>query len=322
MLKGKLTGEFDYFYRHTYDILSTRIRVIPGTYGANLSQENYAQTDVKGFEIGLNYNDRIGDFKYSIGFNMGYAKDKIIVLDEPTGLAPWRSAIGQPQDRHMGYEAVGIIRDQAMLDALPENFTQFGRKPMLGTILYKDIRGTDWSSTEPDGKITDTDQIYLSNNKIPRINYGIPLSGEWKGISLDVLLQGVGAYDLMIRTMNGGGVFQTGDRPYFELWTDHWTPTNPDAPYPRAGQWSEEFGPAPSTFWMKNGAYMRLRNLNLGYSLPKKWLSPLQIQSCKLYVNGANLFVISPIKVMDPEQETLDSYPIMKTFSAGLNITF
>ena len=322
LFNGKLTGEFDIFKRQIYDILSTRIRVIPGTYGAGLSAENYAKTNIHGFELGLHYNNRIGDFKYSVGANMGYAKDKVIALDEAAGLAPWRSVIGQPQSRIFGYEAVGIIRTQAQLDALPDNFTQFGRKPMLGTILYKDVRGTSWDSTEPDGKITDTDQVYLSTNAIPRINYGITLMGEWKGISLDVLFQGVGAYDRMISTMNGGGVFQTGDRPYFELWTDHWTPTNPDAPYPRAGQWSEEFGPAPSTFWMKNGAYMRLRNLNLGYTLPVKWISPLKIQSCKLYVNGANLFVLSPIKVMDPEQATLDSYPIMKTFSAGLNITF
>jgi TonB-linked SusC/RagA family outer membrane protein len=322
LLNGRLNGEVDYFYRHTYDILRSRIRVIPGTYGAGLSSENYAEIDVKGFEAALTYNNKIGDFKYSIGANMGYARDKIVYQDEAAGLVSWRSTIGQPQNRVFGFVSEGIIRDQSAIDALPSGFTQFGRTPMLGTILYKDIRGTDWNSNTPDGKITEYDQVYLSNNAIPRINYGITLGAQWKGISVDALLQGVGAYDRMISTMNGGGVFQTGDRPYFELWTEHWTPSNPNAPYPRAGQWSEEFGPATSTFWMKNGAYMRLRNLNVGYSLPAKWLSPLKIQTCKFFVNGANLFVLSPIKVMDPEQQTLDSYPIMKTFSAGLNITF
>lgn len=322
LLNGKITAEFDYFYRHTYDILRTRIRQIPDTYGASLSSENYAKVDVKGFEAAITYNNKIGDFKYSVGANMGYAMDKVIFQDEAAGLAPWRTTIGQPQNRLFGYESLGIIRTQAQLDALPSGFTQFGRAPMLGTILYKDTRGTDWNSNTPDGKITEQDQVFLSNNAIPRINYGVFLSGEWKGISVDALLQGVAAYDRIISTMNGGGVFQTGDRPYFELWTDHWTPTNPDAPYPRAGQWSEEFGPAPSSFWKQNGAYMRLRNLNIAYSLPKEWLKPLKIQSCKFFVNGANLFVLSPIKVMDPEQLTLDSYPVMKSFSAGLNVTF
>ena len=322
VLNGKITAEFDYFYRHTYDILRTRIRQIPGTYGANLSSENYAKIDVKGFEAAITYNNKIGDFKYSVGANMGYAIDKVIFQDEAAGLAPWRTTIGQPQNRMFGYESQGIIRTQSALDALPSGFTQFGRAPMLGTILYKDIRGTDWNSSTPDGKITEHDQVYLSNNAFPRINYGVFLSGQWKGISVDALFQGVGAYDRMIGTMNGGGVFQTGDRPYFALWTQHWTPTNPDAPYPRAGQWSEEFGPAPSTFWKQNGAYMRLRNLNVSYSLPKEWIKSLKMQSCKFFVNGANLFVLSPIKVMDPEQQTLDSYPVMKSFSAGLNVTF
>ncbi|RAK03202.1 TonB-linked SusC/RagA family outer membrane protein [Larkinella arboricola] len=322
LLNGKLTGEVDYFYRHTYDILGQRIRVIPGTYGANLSSENYAQMDVKGFEAALTYNNRVGNVRYSVGANMGYARDKVVLLDEAAGLDPWRSAIGHPRNRVMGYVSDGIIRDQATLEALPASFTQFGRKPMLGTILYKDIRGTDWSSDTPDGKITEYDQVYLSDNGIPRLNYGITLFGEWKGLSLDVLFQGVGAYDRMISTLNGGGVFQTGDRPYFALWTDHWTPDNPDAPYPRAGQWSEEFGPAPSTFWLKNGAYMRLRNITLAYNLPLKWISTLKMQSCRVYLNGGNLFVISPIKVMDPEQNTLDSYPLMKTFSAGLTVNF
>src|SRR5690606_33400629 len=99
-------------------------------------------------------------------------------------------------------------------------------------------------------------------------------------------------------------------------------PTHTNAKYPRAGQWSEEFGAAPSTFWLRNGAYMRLKNLTVAYALPSSWIAPLKMQSCKVFFNGTNLFVISSIKIMDPEQSSLDSYPVMKSFTGGINITF
>jgi hypothetical protein len=320
---SKLTGEFDVFKNHRYDILSQRIRVIPGTYGASLSHENYAEVDVSGFEFMLNYRNQVGELTYSIGANMGYAKDKVVVLDEPAGLEDWRSAIGHPQNRLWGYISKGIIRDQASLDALPSDFTQFGRDPMLGVILFDDIRGVN-RTEGADGIVDNNDQDWLSENAIPRINYGINFNLAWKGIQLDVLLQGVGAYDKIVKTQNtrSGGVFQVGARPYFELWTDRWTPDRPDAPYPRAGGWGmNEFGWAPSDFWIRNGSYMRLKNLNLAYTLPFNWLKSNDF-NIQVFFNGTNLFVISSFKEYDPEQDRLDSYPIMKSYTGGINIKF
>jgi TonB-dependent starch-binding outer membrane protein SusC len=324
LFNNKLTGEFDYFYRYSYDILKDRIRIVPSTYGASLSSENYAKMDVRGLEFSLNYDNKIGEFKYSVGANIGWAKDKVIYIDEATGLESWRSAIGHPLDRLWGYEDYGIIRTQAQLDALPAGFTQFGDKPTLGAILFKDIRGAN-RSEGADGKIDANDETWLSSNAIPRINYGINLEGEWKGFSLSLLFQGVGAYDKMVRTMNTstGGVFQVGSRPYFGLWTDHWTEENTDAKYPRAAGWgASQYGWEPSRFWMRNGAYLRLKNLNFAYTIPKKWINFLSVDKCQVYVNATNLFYISGFKETDPEQYALDSYPIMKSFTGGLNINF
>lgn len=147
---------------------------------------------------------------------------------------------------------------------------------------------------------------------------------EWKGISVNTHFQGVGAYDRMISTRNGGGVFQV-DRPYFEIWAnDYWTPENPNATYPRiSGTWMEpEYGGGPSTFWLRNGAYLRLKNLNIGYALPQQWYSGLGIKNVQLFGNATNLFVITDMKEHDPEQATLDSYPLMKTFTGGLTVQF
>lgn len=320
---NRLSGEFDYFYKNKNHILKARNRVVPGTYGASLSNENYAEQDWKGTEISLKWSDSYRDLDYSIYANMGYVKDKWNVLDEAEGLESWRSAIGHPNKRLQGYLSDGIIRTQEQLDALPEGFTQFGRKPILGTLLFKDIRGTNYSEGA-DGKIDSNDLTYLSDKGTPRINYGFGFNLSWKGITLDAHFQGVGAYDRMLNTKNGDGVFQVGEKPYFELWTgDVWTPENVNAKYPRvSGEWQEEYGAAGSTYWMRNGAYLRLKNLNIGYSLPKIWFSKIGVSNVQVFVNGTNLFCISGMDEMDPEQETLDSYPLMRTFTGGLSINF
>ncbi|MFV0604358.1 MAG: SusC/RagA family TonB-linked outer membrane protein [Niabella sp.] len=330
ILKNRLYGEIDVWGKTQSNILGSRIGSTPTTFGATLPPVNYAKRSWSGYEINLDWRDRIGEFKYSVYGNMGFAKDKWDIIDQPSSYTDgtykdnWRSAIGQPNDRLSGYISEGIIRDQATLDALPAGFTQFGRVPMLGTILFKDIRGANYSEG-PDGKIDGNDVTYLSNNATPRINYGFGLRGDWKGISVNMHFQGVGAYDRMISTINGGGVFQIGDRPYFEIWAkDYWTPENVNAQYPRVnGGWMmPEYGGGPSTFWMRNGAYLRLKNINIAYSLPANWLNKINIKQVQVYFNATNLFVISGMKEHDPEQNTLDSYPLMKTFTGGLSFQF
>ena len=323
LFNDRLVGSFDYFQNHRYDLLRQRIRVIPGTYGAPLSDENYAEIDVSGVELSINYRNSIGRFNYTIGGNLGYAKDKVVVIDEPVGLEDWRTAIGHPINRIWGYRSNGIIRDQATLNQLPEGFTQFGREPMLGAILYEDIRGVN-RTEGADGIIDQNDQDWLSSNAIPRINYGVNAGFSWKNLKVDFLLQGVGAYDKIVKTQNtsSGGVFQTGDRPYFDLWTDRWTPERTDAPYPRAGGWGmPEFGWGPSDFWIRSGSYLRLKNLNVAYDLPFEWLAANNI-NLQFFFNGTNLFVLTPFKEYDPEQDRLDSYPLMKSFTGGINVRF
>lgn len=322
-LNNRLSGEFDVYYKNKNHILRARDRIVPGTYGANLSEENYAKQDWRGGEISMKWTDTYKDFYYNVYANVGYVKDRWRALDEPVGLEPWKSAINRPNTRIEGYYSEGIIRTQEQLDALPPGFTQFGRTPTLGVILFKDIRGANYSEG-PDGKIDSNDLTYLSDNATPKVNFGFGFNLEWKGITLDAHFQGIGSYDRMLSTKNGGGVFQVGEKPYFELWTkDVWTPENINARYPAvSGQWEEEYGAAGSQFWMRDGGYVRLKNLNIGYRLPKKWYSRIGVNNIQLFVNGTNLFCISSMDEMDPEQDTLDSYPLMKTFTGGLSINF
>lgn len=156
ILQNRLSLSAGGFYKHTYDILGSRLASLPSTFGGSMPQESYATIDTKGFEIELSYKDKIGkEFTYNINANFGYAVNKLINQDEAENIRPYRSKIGYNTDRQMGYVSTGIIRTQADLDALPEGYTIFGKKPELGMLNYKDIRGAD--SDEPDGKIDSND---------------------------------------------------------------------------------------------------------------------------------------------------------------------
>ena len=333
MFNERFSGQLDAFYRRSWDILGKRIGQVPTTYGAPLTFENYGEMNVKGIDFSIRYRNKVRQFDYHVGVNLGYAIDKILVKDEPAEIQDtWRSQIGQPLSRLWGFETDGLIRDQAMLDQLlADGFTQFNRDPMLGVLLYKDVRGSDYTG-DPDGNVDIYDMNWISNNGKPRINYGLNMGGAWKGISVEMLFQGVGKYDKMITTLNShhvgyGGVFQLSDAPYFEIWAkDHWSPDNPDAKYPRAHNTQypnpDEFGFASSQFWIRKGAYVRLKNLNVAYSLPKTWVNKISVDQFQIFFNGVNLFEISDIPEMDPEQYMLDSYPIMKSYTFGVNLTF
>jgi len=333
VMNSRLSGSFDIFRKKKKNILGARTITLPVTYGQALAPENYAASTFEGIELSLQWQERIADFSYSIYGNLGYSRDRWDILDPasasyyPGQPQDFRYPVGQPNNRLFGYEAVDLIRTQKELDELiASGYTTFGRKPYLGGIRYKDVRGANFSKT-PDGKIDDNDVVLLSNNALPRINFGLGFSVSWKGISLEALMQGVGNYDRMISNQDGEGMRQHGGsiRPYYPIWTtDVWTPENPSAKYPRPiGQNWLESGTLGSSFWLKNGAYLRLRNLNISYNLPAKWMKPLGMTGTQIFLNGTNLLTFSEIKEFhDPEQLNYDSYPVMKTFTVGLNIKF
>ena len=315
-LNNKLNVTVDGFYRHTYDILGDRLASLPTTFGAKMPAENYAVIDARGFEVELSYADKIGsDFNYYVKGNLGYATNKLITKDEAENLRPYKSELGHNTDRSMGYIATGILRTQADLDALPEGYTIFGQKPELGMMNYRDIRGAN--SDTPDGIIDEFDQEWIMNHTIPPINYGFTIGGSWKGFSFDVFFQGVAGHDIMI-DMRGSQA--RAEETNFDFWTDHWTPENPDAEFPRA---SRNTGDAASTFWMRNGSFLRLKNVNLSYSLPKSVLDKMKVSQLKFFLQGNNLCLLQDgVKYYDPENSSIRAYPLMRSYSFGVNLSF
>mgnify|MGYP000711267508 CR=1 FL=1 len=317
ILQNRLSLSAGGFYKHTYDILGSRLASLPSTFGGSMPQENYATIDTKGFEIELSYKDKIGkEFTYNINANFGYAVNKLINQDEAENIRPYRSKIGYNTDRQMGYVSTGIIRTQADLDALPEGYTIFGKKPELGMLNYKDIRGAD--SDEPDGKIDSNDQEWVIKHTKAPINYGFSVGGAWKGLSVDLFFQGIA----------GGKRFYDQRTEWAEMessayaWRgDYWTPENPSAKFPRAG--STNGASEASTFWIQDTSFLRLKNVNITYQLPRQLVSKWGLSQLKFFLMGTNLFLLQDkIKAYDPENSSIMNYPLMRTYSFGVNVSF
>jgi TonB-linked SusC/RagA family outer membrane protein len=320
---NRLNFAFSVFSKHTYDILGSRNNILPSTFGGNMPAENYGKMDAKGYEVELGYTDNIGNVTYRVGGNLGYAVNKYVLIDEAENLPEYRSVKGLNNDRRRGFVYTDIIRTQADLDALPEGYTIRGATPQLGMLNYKDIRGVD--SDTPDGKITDEDQEWIITHNTPPVKYGFYVGAEWKGFELDLFFQGATGHKIMenqrLSVMNP----RTKN---FDVFTDHWTPNNVNASFPRAeiSGWNTY---PESSFWVYNGSYMRLKNLSLSYALPKTVLSKLHVNQLKIFFTGTNLLLLEDhVKIFDPElgdsqnPDNIRMYPMTKSYSFGINLSF
>ncbi len=328
LFNDALSLTFDYFTTKRSRILVSSVELIPGTFGTGLPATNIGEQKAKGFEFSLNYANSIGKLSYSVGFNVGYAIDQYVKWPQLSTVQDFQKLVGKPTSGVViGYISKGIVRDQKTIEALPAGFTQFGRPVQLGVVLIEDLRG-DAYAPGANGKIDANDQTVISTNAVPRTNFGLPIDLKWNDFTLNLFFQGVGPYDKFVSTLNtaaSGGVFQQTDRPYFELWTDAYSQDhNPNGKYPRAsGYFSDaDMTGSSTTFWKRNGAYMRFKNVNIGYSIPKKIVNVIGLNHVQLNLNATNLFTISSFKEHDPEQSSLDSYPIFRTYSFGVNVSF
>ena len=317
ILRNRLSLSAGGFYKHTYDILGDRLASLPSTFGGVMPKENYATIDTKGFEIELSYKDKIGkDFTYNINANFGYATNKLITKDEAENLRPYKSELGYNTDRSMGYVATDIIRTQADLDALPEGYTIFGKKPELGMLNYRDIRGAN--SDEPDGKIDDNDKEWIIKHTKSPINYGFSVGGAWKGLSVDLFFQGVAGGK---RFYDQRTEWEGMEASAYAWRADYWTPKNTDAKFPRAG--ADNGASEESTFWIQDTSFLRLKNVNITYQLPQQLVSKWGLSQMKFFLMGTNLFLLQDkIKAYDPENSSIMNYPLMRTYSFGINVSF
>ncbi|MDR1880223.1 MAG: SusC/RagA family TonB-linked outer membrane protein, partial [Tannerellaceae bacterium] len=317
-MDNRLTLGVDVFKKHTYDILGSRINTLPSTFGGSMPAENYGVVDSKGYEVEAAYTNRIGkDFLWRVAGNISYSTNKLVKRDEAENIPAYLSGIGYHTDRSRGYIFTDLIRTQADLDALPEGYTINGAKPQLGMMNYKDIRGV--TSDEPDGKITSEDQDWIMNHTTPPISYGFSLGGSWKGWELNLFFQGVSGHTSAISYRDQNSRVS---KKNLAVWTDHWTPENTDAVYPRAERPNSASYPV-STFWTRDASFLRLKNLDLSYTFQKPVLSALGVSQLRIFLTGSNLFLLEDhVKIYDPETSDTMSYPIMRSYSMGVSLSF
>jgi TonB-linked SusC/RagA family outer membrane protein len=304
------------FYNRREDILATKDASVPNFTGLSLPQENIGIVDNKGFEIDAGVHKQIGkDLFVNFGGNFSYNKNEIIFQDEPERAVPWQRYTGHPYGAWLMYDAIGIYKDQAQVDATPH---VAGARP--GDVIFRDVSG--------DGQITNDDRILIDEVDYPTTFYGINFDATWKDFTLTVLIQGQGKQFKRSQYDNRRG--EAGN--YYQWQYDNrWTPTNTETNIARAYNrddlyWSPDV--RMSTYWLDNCAYMRLKNVVLNYSIPTKFYSKYGVSRASVFVSGNNLALLySATKKFDPESGTNTGngpgvYPLMRTIAIGANITF
>ncbi len=316
-LNSKLSVTFDYYVRNISHMLQQF--PIPLFVGLSSPWENAGSMRNNGWDLTLTWRDKIGNVSYKLTGNLSEVKNTVTNLYGKQYIGTQITREGDPLGSWYGYLSDGYFQTQADIDASPVYGTKSNVKP--GYIKYKDISGPE---AKPDGVINDYDRTILGN-PAPRYEYGLNMSAEWKGFDFAVFFQGVGKKEIYYDGY-GARPFYIG-RSIMRNQLDSWTPENKDAAFPLLlidGSGSNANN-IISDFWVKSGAYMRLKNVVIGYTLPKNLLQKVKIDNVRFYVDGQNLFTVSnAYKGYDPEASVSSGsfYPLMQTFTFGIDVRF
>lgn len=311
LLKG-LSITADYYVRQISDILMRR--PIPSYIGLSPALLNLGKMENRGWEFSATYRSRIGKLKYDLTGILADVKNKVTelpgvpYLDE--GLS--RSAIGYPLRSYFGYKAIGYFESKEDIAASPTHFFT----PNPGDIKYEDLNG--------DGKVSADDRTFIGNN-FPRYEYSVNLNLAYGIFDLNAFGQGVGIKENYI-SGTGAYPFFAGDfiPSLLAIHKDYWTAENPNATFPRLTP-TIGVNSTNSSFWVKNSAYFRLKNVNIGVKVPDNVIKKLKMGSARFYISGQNLFTITKFwEGFDPEinNNSAEFYPLMKTYTVGVNVKF
>ena len=321
-LENRLYGSFDYFWKENKNML------IPVTYpsmlGADAPSTNSGHLSVKGWEVSLGWRDQINDFSYSVRFNISDARNKIVnrIGSNLIQLGNNETPTGYPMNSFFGYEFDGIIQNEQELEDYKARFPNGGIPGDLsvGDAMYKDLDGDGQLSVLGDGQEGSGDVKYLGD-KNPRYNFGFNLTMAWKGFDLNIFFQGQAmAHQLVMPTMNMLTDFYEG-----RWMTTNTAEQNADARWPRAcindSGYMDSVNGLSSTWWLRNSAFLRLKSIELGYTLPKEVVSKIRIANIRVFVNGTNLYTWDKVNhTIDPESDNW--YPIQRAVNFGLQVDF
>ena len=316
---NRLHLTFDYYWKKTTDMLLAI--EIPYSMGYSNPNTNAGKMSTHGYDIDLTWQDKIGDFRYSISVNFSDYLSKIDYLNNADIISSGKiKRAGVLFNEHYGYICEGIYQTSDDVN----NSAKTSSTVTVGDLKYRDISGPDGT---PDGNISpEYDRVPLGNS-LPRYLYGGNISASWKGVDFSMAFQGVGKQNAYLSTVQVQPLRDNyGNIPAI-LENKYWSPFNTDAQnanaiYPRLSNVSKSNNYATSDFWIFNGSYFRLKNITLSYTLPQAWTNAIGINKTRLYVSGSDLFCISKFPDgWDPEMGST-SYPITTSLIFGVQVNF
>jgi TonB-linked SusC/RagA family outer membrane protein len=316
-LNNALTFSGEYYVNDTYDILITI--PVPGLYGGNSPIQNAGKVQNKGWELSARYNLVTGKVNHTFSGSLSDSKNKVIDLKGTYWINGYDVNTivreGYPIDSYYAYRWDGFFQNEEEVAKGPR---LDGITPKQGDIRYLDKNG--------DEIIKEDDDRFVLENRFPRFLYGFNYAAEWNGFDFSMFWQGVGQRNVWLRGESVEAFHNNNEGPVFNFHIDRWTPNNPNASYPRLTVGSESANnAAKSDFWIEDAAYLRLKNIQVGYTLPTKLTKKLSISSLRIYTSIQNALTFCDMKGgWDPE--TSDGggriYPVNRTYSIGLNFNF
>jgi TonB-linked SusC/RagA family outer membrane protein len=309
----KLSAE--YFNNYHFDILDVNTsKNNNGLPGITPAAENFAAYRQQGIELDLTYQMQFNDLSIILNPLMTVYKSVTVENGEPQYPEPYMQYEGRRRGQVHGYIADGLFYSQAEIDDYLSIYTMEGfNTPKPGDIRYKDLNG--------DRIINDLDQDEIYSNA-PRIEYGFYLNAGWKGLNFSMQWTGLANVESVIYDLpfaQSGNIYGNAYKENL----DYWTPENPNASYPRLSAGSNANNKKTSSFWVKDVSYLRLKNVELSYSLPQSWMKSIHISGIKLFVNAYNALTFTPLKYRDPEIPSYGStVPNFKAYNVGLNVQF
>ncbi|GAO44072.1 putative TonB-dependent receptor [Flavihumibacter petaseus NBRC 106054] len=328
--KGKLTAEFDVFYTYTYDILMSMSAGYPPSMGGYyFTYENYGKTDSKGFELLLKYQHAVQlggkALRFSVSPNVSYATARWIKYNDSPNSPEIQKVSGKKTGVISGWVADGLFRSEKEIDEA----AWYGSRPNVGDIRYKDLNG--------DGKIDYQDRGLIGRPNRPELMYGLNLGASWNGFDINAQFTGGALFEVSLTGTYFNGyddntiwtqTFKEGANSPLFLVENAYSVDNPNGTFPRITLSSTTHGGdngLASTFWFRNGTYVRLKSAQIGYSIPESMTRRIGVNRFRVFAEGSNIFTISGLpEGVDPESPRVNNgyYPQQKIFAAGVTLTF
>lgn len=318
--------EFDVFSRNRQGLLGTRALQLPSTFGATLPAENLNSDQTRGFELVVSHANKVDGVRYNVTGNVSFTKSKWTHYEDRAFSSQddyWRNSVdGRWKNRFWGLKSIGQFQSQEEIQTAAIQDGNANSTLLPGDIRYEDFNG--------DGVINTFDGQPLGRGETPEIMYGLGLSASWKKFSFTMNWQGAANFVMQMQHF----LIQpfANDMSAYAYFMDRWHRADPTDP---TSEWIPGKYPATrnngtvnnnqfSSFWLKDATYIRLKSINIGYSLDTPQLKKFGIKGFNVFVSGQNLLTFSGLGFMDPETPTgrLSVYPLQKTYNLGINVTF